>query len=252
MDKRKAFQGVVNIIRFNWHFYIINIVLVAIVFIVNRIVFNSNLIISSIAILILAGVLLSLIISFYIYDYSGLYKLEWLNFLEIGTEKTLLNIHAGFDETSSLLSKKYGDSKLLVFDFYDPNKHREISIKRARMVYPAYPGTKSISTTAIPVQPASIDFIFALLAVHEIRNSNERIEFFKKLTESIAYNGKIIVLEHLRDLANFIPYSIGFFHFFSKNQWKKVFNSAGLIVDTEIKITPFLSAFILCKNEAST
>jgi hypothetical protein len=58
-------------------------------------------------------------------------------------------------------------------------------------------------------------------------------------------NGKIIVTEHLRDFPNFLAYTIGFFHFHSKKTWKKTFQEADLKVSEEIKITPFLTTFIL-------
>jgi hypothetical protein len=87
-----------------------------------------------------------------------------------------------------------------------------------------------------------------ILAAHEIRNTSERIIFFKQLKDSLSENGKIIVVEHLRDWKNFLAYNFGFFHFFSKKEWKLTFTTAGLAMRSEKKITPFVSAFILEKN----
>ena len=69
----------------------------------------------------------------------------------------MVNINAGFDETSMLLKQKYPNATLEVFDFYDPTKHTEVSIERARMAYPAFPDTVTISTTNIPLQENSTD-----------------------------------------------------------------------------------------------
>ncbi len=102
-----------------------------------------------------------------------------MNSLNIGTGKQLVNINAGFDETSLLLKEKYPDSDLIVFDFYDPVKHTEISIERARKAYPQFPGTTKISTNNIPLKDNSADYIFLLLAAHEIRNDEERIDVFQ-------------------------------------------------------------------------
>ena len=60
--------------------------------------------------------------------------------------------------------------------------------------------------------------------------------------------GQVIVTEHLRDTANFIAYNIGFLHFHSKETWLQTFRNAGFKVFQEIKITPFISTFILTKN----
>ena len=62
-----------------------------------------------------ASILLSLIVSYYIYDMSGLYDLKWIE--QSGTEKLILNINAGFDETSHLLKEKFKTTELIALDF---------------------------------------------------------------------------------------------------------------------------------------
>lgn len=246
---RIPFQGIGNIIRFNWHFYIIALVSLVLLMAAKQISpapFGFFILFTTITIGL--SIVLSLAVSYYVYDRSDLYQLNWLNFLKIEPGAQLVNIHSGFDETSSLLSIKYPHSKLIVLDFYDPAKHTEVSIARARKAYPAYTGTRPISTSDVPLKCRSVDGIFTLLSAHEIRNEQERIAFFRKLKESLKEDGKIVVAEHLRDVPNFIAYSIGFFHFFSKKKWKYCFDAAGLCIVREIKITPFITAFILQKN----
>jgi hypothetical protein len=246
---RKPFQGVTNIIRFNWHFYAISSGIAAMLCV--ALFFASGVaatITGVVLVLLFFGVLVSLAVSFYIYDLSDLYKLNWLNEVNIGAGTNLVNITAGFDETSALLKEKYPASPLVVFDFYDPAKHTEVSIERARKAYAVYPGTKSISTSHIPLEKQSQDYIFAILSAHEIRNRQERIRFLKGLGESLKQNGKLIVVEHLRNLPNFMAYTIGFFHFFSKREWKYSFDRSGFTIVKEIRITIFIVAFILQKN----
>ena len=55
---------------------------------------------------------ISLSVSYYIYDYSDLYTLKWLDFLNIKDNTTIVNINAGFDETSSILRDKFPDKYL--------------------------------------------------------------------------------------------------------------------------------------------
>jgi O-methyltransferase domain len=240
---RTAFQGLTNIIRFNWHFYALSLL-----FIVTGLFFRQWIPVQILLGLILLGSLLSLGVSWYIYDGSGLYQLRWLDELHIAPGQRMVNIHAGFDETSQLLRQKYPEATLLVFDFYDPVKHTEISIERARKAYAPYPGTQTISTTAIPLPAASADVIFLLLAAHEIREEAERRHFFAQLHQLLPAHGKIIVLEHLRDVRNFVAYNVGCLHFFSGANWKRTFAAAQFHMEKEMKITPFLSAFILGKN----
>lgn len=250
---RKPFEGVTNIVKFNWHFYAG--ALACILILVLSLLWLSGFWKLSIIILtagIISSILVSLSVSHYVYDRSDLYTMKWLGKLTIKPGDNLININAGFDETSALLATKFPESTLTVFDFYDPAKHTEISIERARKTYSVYPGTTTISTTKLFVKKRSVDFIFLILSAHEIRDSKERGEFFRQLTEALSDDGKIIVTEHLRDFWNFLAYNIGFFHFFSKKNWKKTFEMAGLKEIEEIKITPFISTFILKKHGVSS
>ena len=246
---RKPFQGVLNVAKFNWHFYalafsIVFILLTSTLFLSQKYIFFCVLILG----LILISTIVSLVVTYYIYDYSKIYNLNFLNNLNIKSSDNLVNINAGFDEFSLTISDKFKTKNLHVFDFYNPSKHTEISIERARKVSKIFPNTKSIETSKIPLNENSIDYVFLLFAAHEIRNSQERIVFFQEINEKLKPNGKIIVLEHLRNLPNFIAYTIGFFHFLLKEEWKKTFLNSNLQIQSETKITPFLSLFILQKN----
>lgn len=253
MDKiRKPFQGVWNIIRFNWHFYVLAFGFVLLILSFRGSFYSFNLIVVDILLfLIIGSTILSLLVSTYIYDFSNLYKLSWLDKLSNDEQKKIVNINAGFDETSFLLKDKFKNCKLTVLDFYDPTKHTEISIKRARKAYPPFPNTQQVKTTDLPLQDNSADKIFTILSAHEIRNGGERKYFFQELRRVLSPTGQIIVTEHLRDTANFLGYNFGAFHFHSKASWLKAFQSSGLRVAEEIKITPFITTFILDKNGAT-
>jgi ubiquinone/menaquinone biosynthesis C-methylase UbiE len=196
---------------------------------------------------IIFPILISLFVSYYVYDLSGLYQLQWLDNSEISENSTIVNINAGYDETSLLLKSKFKNSTLVVLDFYDPLKHTEVSIKRARKSSPPFPGTRLVKTTSLQLEDNSADRIFVIFSAHEIRNKEERVLFFKELKRIIKPSGQIIITEHLRDVANFLAYNIGFFHFYSKNSWEKVFKKAELKIVTEQKITLFISTFTLAK-----
>jgi ubiquinone/menaquinone biosynthesis C-methylase UbiE len=252
MEKmRKPFHGVWNIIRFNRQYYVISISLFVLALILN--LYYDSVFIHIINILLLIAIipiLISLIVSFYVYDLSDLYKLSWIDKLQIMPGHHIVNIHAGFDETSALLQKKYPGSHLTVYDFYDPVKHTEVSIKRARKAYPQFPDTVSINTAELNLPEESVDVVFLILAAHEIRNENERIQFFKELKRIIRPEGKIVVTEHLRDAMNYFAYNIGALHFHSESTWLDAFKQAGLKIESEEKLTPFITTFILNKNAA--
>jgi len=245
---RKPLQGLRNIVRFNWHYYLLSITAVVVLLIVPHYLDHSKVVCYTLASLIVIPTMVSLGVSTYVYDFSDLYSFRWLNNKQEDQELTILNLHAGFDESSGLIKKTFNKSTLLVGDFYEPSKHTEISINRARNAYPAYPGTISVNAVDLPFKDRSADKIFAFLSAHEIRKEEERITFLKELNRIIKDKGQVLITEHLRDMANFLAYNIGFFHFHSRGIWLRAFKSAGLKLVNEKKITPFISTFILEKN----
>jgi SAM-dependent methyltransferase len=251
---RGCFQGITNIVRFNWHFYLLAAVAILGILGFNDFSGGAYSYYIFIPVLLMTVVIsVSLVVSFFVYDLSGLYLLDWLD--ELGMRSIggkIVNINAGFDETSVLLHSKYPGREFEVFDFYDPGKNTEISIKRARKAYPPYKGTVAIDASALPLQDGGAGMIFVIFSAHEIRNEQERICFFKELNRLLEPGGRIIVTEHLRDLSNFLAYNIGFFHFFSRSSWLKSFAGADLAICREMKINPFITTFMLKKNGASS
>jgi ubiquinone/menaquinone biosynthesis C-methylase UbiE len=244
---RKPFQGVLNIVRFNWHFFAIGFALI--LFTCGFAIYLDNQYSSLIFLLAALGfcaIILPLAVSYYVYDSSLLYTLNFIK--PKNTDTVIVNINAGFDETSALLKEKFKDAELIVLDFYDPTMHTEVSIKRARKAYSAFPNTKQITTNYIPLADNCAEKIFLIFAAHEIRQEKERIEFFKELKRVLKPEGEIYVTEHLRDIPNFLAYNIGAFHFYSKASWLRIFNAANLKVKQETKTTAFITNFILSKN----
>jgi len=246
---RKSFQGTWNIIRFNWQFYVLSFAFFLFALVLSIFLnepFRDYVFI--LCALIFLPVIISLIVSLYVYDLSGLYNLNWITNFSDNNKNVIVNINAGFDETSVLLKDKFTNAKYIVFDFYDPLKHTEISIVRARKAYPPYTGTQKITTSKLSLEDNYADKIFLIFAAHEIRNENERIGFFKELNRILKPSGQIIITEHLRDITNFLAYNIGFFHFHSKATWLKTFNAANINLQKEEKLTPLISIFTLVKN----
>jgi len=244
MKNRKPLQGVLNIIRFNWHFYLMALIVLMVFSLIRNQFPQPIQTILSVGIVISFFTLLtSLMVSFYIYDLSDLYRLKWI---ENTDNKKILNINAGFDETSEIIISKFPQTDLTICDFYDPAQHTEISIKRAGKLFPPKLKTISVATEQLPFPENSFDRSFAILSAHEIRDENERIRFFRELNR--VTKDQIFVTEHLRDFNNFMAYTIGVFHFHSRKTWQKTFEEADLTIQQEIRTTPFVTTFVLEKN----
>jgi hypothetical protein len=249
---RNKYQGLMNIIRFNWHLFVIAFVALLILgclllFITGPFAWLCVLL----AITIVSSTTVSLGVSHFVYDRCSLYDFKWMDRI-FSCPSKILNFHAGFDETSAIIRAKFPASEMMVFDFYDPHKHTELSIERARRLYPAFDGTIKIGTSAIPVEPASSDLTLNIFSLHEIRDDEERIEFLKLQAAALTESGYCVIVEHLRDLPNVLAYNVGSFHFFSEKVWIKNFAMAGLHLATKLKVTPFVTVFILTKGYGDT
>ena len=243
---RRPLQGIWTVIRFNWHFFVLSFGL-AILLLSSASYLGSFAIWAQImAGLVLATTTVSLVATYYVYDLSDLYSLNWIEYPK--TPKTIVNVHAGFDETSELIQQRFNTSKLHVFDFYDQKKHTEISIERARKASVPFLGTVPISSNGIPLDDESADLVVVFMSAHEIRDDHERLVFCHELHRIARADGNVVVVEHLRNWTNFLAYTVGFFHFHSRKTWLKTFNDARLCITKEKNLTPFVTIFSLSKN----
>ncbi|MBL55674.1 MAG: methyltransferase [Flavobacteriales bacterium] len=241
MNNRTKYQGVFNIIRFNWPFYIIGLtgslllVLVPLPFM------------RFFSLLIIGQMFISLLVSWYVYDLSGIYELNWLKEMD----GKVLNINAGFDEISVTIRNRFEKINLKVLDFYDDKLMTESSIKRARKAYPLEAGTELIKPTNLCVS-IGYDKVILFFSAHEIRKKIDRDKFFEELNRITNTNGEIYIIEHLRDWKNFLAYTVGYFHFYSKKTWLSTFKYGGFELIEEDKITPFVTLFKLKKNGSTS
>lgn len=242
---RRKFQGVLNILSFNRHFYVFGLGILAALFI-SYLFFEWPIMAFGIVVVaFLYGLIMPLIVSAWVYDFSGYYTFQWLKKIINNSDgvNQIVNINAGFDETSFIIEEKFPGAEIKVFDFYNASRHTEPAIKRARKVSLVYPNTQPIASHSIPLEDKTIDIVFLLSAVHEIRKHDEKVQFLKECHRICKPDGIVIMVEHLRDFPNFLAFSVGFTHFFSRSAWKNVFERAGFSSFQETKFTPFMSVF---------
>lgn len=243
--KRHALQGLWTVVRFNWHLQAAALALTA-AFLSAPMMLDGPAAVVAIAVGIgmLGSIILSLIATWWAYDASRLYQMDWL-FPEIAGARCAANIHAGFDECSEWLKTRFPETTWQVFDFYNPEKHTEISIRRARKASPPVQGTVGVRTDAMPLPDASLDRVLLFLAAHEIRDHDERVGFFREIRRVLNAGGRVIVTEHLRDAANITVYSIGAWHFHCRREWLQTFDEAGFRVARTFRNNRFITTFVL-------
>jgi hypothetical protein len=243
-----SFAGVVKIVRFNLRFYLFSAAALA----------GAGLLVASkrLAPLVEWMVILSaavtafwtlssLFVSWYVYDYAGVTRWQWLpNRLPILPE-CWANIHAGLDESTSVLRQLLPGTVGSVVDIYDPGEMTEPSIARARRIHPTSEPFERGTYNELPLSKDSCDAVFILFAAHEVRDEEHRTLLLRQGSLALRGKGSVILVEHLRDWRNFIAFGPGFFHFYSRQNWLRNIQDAGLIVTQEGPVTPFVECFVL-------
>ena len=148
--KRRNFQGVLNILSFNRHFYVVGFILLALIIGSKYILNWSDSLYLLVVLAFIYGLTMPLFVSAYVYDFSGFYNFDWLKKMKIedAKDKVNLNINAGFDETSFIIESILPNSKLQVYDFYNAKQHTEPAIIRARKVSFFYPRAINLSLSS--------------------------------------------------------------------------------------------------------
>ncbi len=245
---RGRWQGMVSIARFNWPFYLAAALVLAAGFVGIVITSENWLRVGMVIAVVGSGYFLfvSLGVSHLIYDRSDLYRWGWLD-RALGEKdcQRAIFCHAGFDEASAALRERTGSAEWIVLDHFDAATMTEASVRRARSLYPPVPGTLAARHDTWPVEDGWADAVFGILAIHELRSVAERAVWFAEAKRCLAASGRIIVVEHVRDGANFLAFGLGFLHFHSVEKWKRSWETAGLRQTDGFRITPWVRVFTL-------
>lgn len=251
MNSSDRFRMTKMVVSFNRHFFVIAITASAIGLVFAA--FSDNLLVRIPLVVGVAFacyfVVASVIASYFIYDASDLYRLQWWPVkARLNAPTSAVLIHAGFDPASPVIREKFPALALRVLDFFDPTTLTEASIKRAHELNPPTGPQEQAAYDAWPLGTDTQDVVFALSAAHELRKDDERAAFFGEAKRVLNPDGRIIVIEQLRDPFNFACFGVAAFHFLSRRTWLRSFDAAKLIVKDEFKITPFMRVFVLQKR----
>lgn len=185
----------------------------------------------------------SLVASHWIYDRSAIATGAWLAPLLPRRPRRWAAIHAGFDVYGRVAVEAAGLRNGVMFDIFSEGEMTERSIRRARASAWTAPA-RSAAPESIPVPNGAYDAVLVVFAAHEIRSPQARLAFFRELRRITRRGASLIVVEHARDFANFAAFGPGFLHFLPAREWRRVAPAAGLVAESETRITPFVRAFV--------
>lgn len=188
--------------------------------------------------------LASLFVSHYVYERSALVGGRWVPPLLGSPARAWATIHAGLDAEVELDAVMPGTC-VARLDIFDPRVMTSPSIARARARTPRAMRSSPCSPTALALESGACDAIVVAFTAHEIRDPRSREAFFDEVRRSLRPGGRVLIVEHLRDLANFLAFGPGCLHFASRREWLRLASHAELAVASETRITPWVMALAL-------
>ena len=236
-------DGVLQIIRFNSRQYALAFLVVLLIAAVG-IYFPFSAITGiciSVACVTLFWTVSSIIVSYWVYDHSGIRGWRWLADVLPNDPHNAVNIHCGFDETSSALRRVFPSTELLTYNLFDPTEMTEPSIEIARKSSEG--GGIRCDLRRLPSCAGAFDTVFLLFAAHEIRRCKSRDAFFSELTRIVKPGGRVVLVEHLRDANNYLAFGPGAHHFLPRKAWMRV-ETFSFHKEQEFAFTPFVRVFV--------
>jgi hypothetical protein len=185
----------------------------------------------------------SLVVTNLVYDRSEFAGWEWPRSLFRRKPRRVAVLHAGLDNVSAHLRRLWPDAEVQVVDFYDAATMTEPAIARARQ-------GRRHGDDLVDLR-SGLDAAFVVLAAHELRSEADRAEFFGRVGKQLAPSGRLVLVEHLRDVPNAIVYGPGAWHFLPRAAYLTAFADAGLSLLQEHAMTPFLRMFLLKRSSPS-
>lgn len=176
------------------------------------------------------------------FDRSELLGGQWLKEELAQAPARWVQINVGLEETTLPLAEVFPGAEGEMLDLYNPAVMTEPAVTRARQK--ADIAALGVQPESLPVADGWAELVVVTLAAHEIRDRQRRERFFQELRRIVSPAGRVVVVEHLRDLAAALAFGPGIMHFFPRGEWLRLGNRASLEVERERRITPFVRVFV--------
>ena len=183
-----------------------------------------------------------------VFERSGLTRYAWLTEALGAPPRRWVNLTTGFDDTTGTLARLWPHSRYLACDRFDPAAPHEPALLRARAIRPPR-GVTVEPGRSLPIESASVDAVFLLMAAHEVRDPAARGALFADAARVLGPGGRLVVVEHARDLANAAAFGPGVLHFSPPEVWRRAGRGAGLRLVSEARRTPFVRAFVFERQQ---
>jgi hypothetical protein len=242
------FSGAMTVVRMNWTRYVLATAIVAAT--LASLAFSLPPIVRialwSGASLALFWSIMSVVGAYLVYDRSDLYRFDWLRGAFDKEPTRWINVHSGLNSLArKVLRRVFPNASGVTVDIFDPAEMTEPSINRVHALLPRDPHSVTGRFDHLPVLSGDADAAFVILAAHELRREEARLAFFRELHRAVRADGAVVLVEHVRNAANFVAFGPGAFHVYPRALWLRTASATGFELVRELRFTPLVRAIIL-------
>lgn len=188
------------------------------------------------AIALVCGIAGSLLSTWWVYDYRApdLYK-------TVASKHApgdgWIMVHAGLDESHGRLDAIIGSTQHNID--VGPTSNLSASLKRAHR----WVGRSGKSWEgALDIKTDSVGLAVVLFGIHELSRPVAS-KLLAELRRVVRSGGEIVIVEHLRDLPNFLAFGPGMLHFGTRRRWRAAIEAAGLPSPSERRVAGLVTVF---------
>jgi hypothetical protein len=159
-----------------------------------------------------------------------------------------LNLTTGFDDSTARLRTSAPGTGTAI-DVFDRTRSHAAALRQARSSFP--PAGPSVPIGGLPaaIAPASVDTVFLLMSAHET-HGRDRAALFTTARAAVVREGRVVLVEHLRNPANILAFGPGAWHFSRREAWLATAVAAGLLLVDERRLDPWVTGFVFRAAEA--
>lgn len=154
-----------------------------------------------------------------------------------------LNVTTGFDDSSAWLLDRFPTADGATLDLFDASRDQERPLLRARHRFTPAAASVPPDDIGLSVASGAYDAVFLLMSAHEAHGS-DRAVLFDSATRALAPGGRVILVEHLHDLANTLAFGPGAQHFQTEATWSSTAQAAGLRLVSQVRHSPFVHGYV--------